>query len=130
MATRDQRARIAAETVAIATGGSYRAPSGREVSIADAVQRAVEGGTLITPNTANSLQSRIAQLIAERSFKTEFAVNNQTTLAAARGLVQSHRPTALPPSTSPQPRTPAAASWAGLKLRKKASPAQVPCTCA
>src|SRR3954463_14735529 len=86
MVTRDQRARIAAETVAIAASGAYRAPSGREVSIADAVRNAIEGGILITPGTANSLQSRADPLIAERSFKTEFGVNNETTLSAARRL--------------------------------------------
>ena len=92
MATRDQRARTAAETVAIATAGSYRAPSGREVSIADSVLNAVEGGTLITPATANSLQSRAAALIAKQSFRTEFAVGNETTLSSARRLTKSRGP--------------------------------------
>ena len=92
MATRDQRARIAAETVAISTGGSYLAPSGREVSIAESVRAAIEGGTLVTPGTANSYQARAAQLAAERSFQTQFALNNETTLAAARRLSKSHGP--------------------------------------
>jgi len=92
MAARDQRARTAAQTVAIATAGSYVSPSGREISIAEAVLNAVEGGTLITPNTAHSLQNRAAPLIAQRNFQTQFAVDNETTLAAARRLSQSHGP--------------------------------------
>jgi len=78
--------------VAISTTGSYRAPSGREVSIADSVRAAIEGGTLITPGTANSLQSRAVKLTAERAFQTEFAVNNETTLSAARRLCKTHGP--------------------------------------
>src|SRR5688572_14898513 len=92
MATRDQRARIAAETVAVAQGGSYLAPSGSTVSIKDAVALAVQQTSLITPGEARSLRSRAESLIARRAFATSFEVRNETTFAAARRLVDRHGP--------------------------------------
>ena len=88
MANRDQRARIAAETVAIAQGGVYRSPSGAHVSIRDAVQRAVHQTRLITPGDARSLRSRADTMIARRAFATSFDVHNETTFSAARRLVE------------------------------------------
>ena len=92
MATRDQRARVAAETVAVAQGGSYLAPSGVVVSIGDAVQLAVRKTEVITPGQARSLRSRAEAVISGRRFKTGFEVRNETTFSAARRLVERYGP--------------------------------------
>ena len=91
MANRDQRARIAAETVAIAQGGVYRSASGVDVSIRDAVQPAVQQTRLITPDDARSLRSRADTTIARRAFSTSFDVRNETTFSAARRPSRRHR---------------------------------------
>jgi uncharacterized protein (TIGR02452 family) len=88
MSTRAQWARIAVETVAIAQGGSYLAPSGTVVSVRDAVQLAVHRTELITPGQTRSLRLRADALLSRRAFKTAFSVTNETTFAAARRLVQ------------------------------------------
>jgi uncharacterized protein (TIGR02452 family) len=88
VANRDQRARIAAETVAISQIGDYVAPSGRRVDVREAIRAAVEGSVLITPGESRSLWARAEREIAERSFsQTAFDVRNETTFAAARRLV-------------------------------------------
>ncbi|MDB5288907.1 MAG: hypothetical protein JWL69_148 [Phycisphaerales bacterium] len=87
MSTCAQWARIAAETVGIAQGGSYLAPSGAVVSVRDAVQLAVQQTELITPGQTRSLRSRADALLSRRGFKTTFDVRNETTFAAARRLV-------------------------------------------
>lgn len=87
MASRDERARIAADTVAIAQGGTYLAPSGATVSIRDAVQLAIHKSVLITPSQARSLRTRAEKAISSHPFRTTFEVRNETTLAAARRAV-------------------------------------------
>ena len=87
MANREDRARIAAETVAITQIGEYVAPSGRRVDVRDAVRAAVEGSVLITPGETPSLRVRADQLIAGAGARrTTFEVRNETTFAAARRL--------------------------------------------
>lgn len=87
MANRDERARIAAETVTITRTGTYRAPSGRTVSIADSVRAAVEASVLFTPREAAGLPARAEAMLAARDRRaTPFAVRNETTFAAARRL--------------------------------------------
>lgn len=88
MGSRQHRARIAAETVEILRAGEYLAPSGRTVSIADAVRAAVEASVLVTPHEAASLIARAAAGASSRTFTPTFAVRNETTLAAAHRLVQ------------------------------------------
>ena len=92
MANRSNLARIAAETVAITQSGTYAAPSGRTVSMRDAVQTACETAVLITPGDARSLPSRADRFVASRSFRTTFEVRNEATLAAARRLVARYGP--------------------------------------
>ena len=92
MANRDQRAQIAAETVAIAQGGAYRSPSGVDVSIRDAVQFAVHQTRLITPGESRSLRRRADTLLSRRAFATSFEVRNETTFSAARRLVERYGP--------------------------------------
>ena len=90
MANRGERAKIAAETVAITTSGTYAAPSGRSVSVADSVRAAVESSELFTPGEAAKLPERARQTLSSRSFATRFDVRNQTTFAAARRLVERY----------------------------------------
>ena len=92
MATRDGRARIAQETLAIVQGGAYRAPSGNDVSFFDDVQMAIHRTELITPAAARSLRGRADRILAQRSFQTTFDVKNETTFAAARRLVERFGP--------------------------------------
>jgi uncharacterized protein (TIGR02452 family) len=87
VANRDQRARIAAETVAIAQCGLYRSPSGVDVSINDSVQTAIHQTRLYTPGESRSLRSRADAVLSRRSLATSFAVRNETTFAAAKRLV-------------------------------------------
>jgi uncharacterized protein (TIGR02452 family) len=87
MPNRSDRARIATDTVAIAQGGEYLAPSGASVNIRDAVQLAVHQTELITPGRHRSLRSRADQILATRAFTTTFAVEDRSTLAAARQLI-------------------------------------------
>ncbi|HEY8751777.1 MAG TPA: TIGR02452 family protein [Tepidisphaeraceae bacterium] len=90
MANRDQRARIAAETMAIVASGVYRAPSGREVVIGDVIRTAEETSMLITPGDFRSLQRRATEAMALASYSTTFAVSNETTLSAARRLAAKY----------------------------------------
>jgi uncharacterized protein (TIGR02452 family) len=90
MATRDIRARIAQETLAIVQGGAYRSPSGREVSFLDDIQMAIHRTELITPNSAKSLRQRAERALAERSFQTTFEVTNESTFSAAKRLVERY----------------------------------------
>ena len=87
MANRGERARIAAETVAITRTGTYAAPSGRVVSIADDVRAAIDASVLITPGEAVGLRGRADAILASREpRRTTFDVRNETTFAAARRL--------------------------------------------
>jgi uncharacterized protein (TIGR02452 family) len=90
MATRDIRARIAQETLAIVQGGAYRSPSGRDVSFLDDIQMAVHRTELITPNSAKSLRQRAERALAERSFRTTFEATNESTFSAAKRLVDRY----------------------------------------
>lgn len=87
VANRDQRARIAAETVAIAQGGLYRSPSGVDISIHDAVQMAIHQTRLYAPGESRTLRSRADVMLSRRSLTTSFEVRNETTFAAAKRLV-------------------------------------------
>lgn len=72
--------RQAAEAVAITDRGSYVAPSGRTVDIADDVRRAVAGTTDIRPDAVVPLPT------APGARATRIRVVNGTSLDAARGL--------------------------------------------
>ena len=79
MPNRQQRARIAAETVAIVGAGTYVAPSGSTVSIRDAARAAVAGSAVVRPGEAVAASAG--------AFETTFEVRNEPTFAAARRLV-------------------------------------------
>jgi uncharacterized protein (TIGR02452 family) len=84
MPSRNERARIAAETVAILDRGSYITPSGRVVDIRDAVARARAEAVLVTPAEQESLRVQAQRVLSNRSHRTVFEVANETTLSAAR----------------------------------------------
>lgn len=92
MPKRSDLARIGAQTVSITHAGEYQSPSGRTVSLRDAIDRAVRNSTLITPADHRALRARADALIAARPGPTTFAVEDQTTLAAARPLVDRFGP--------------------------------------
>jgi uncharacterized protein (TIGR02452 family) len=95
MATRDQRARIAQETVAISYAGTYTSPSGRTVSILDRIRTAIESSELISPGQTPSLHARADRAMGGRAFETTFEVDNETTLAAGWRLVERFGPERL-----------------------------------
>jgi uncharacterized protein (TIGR02452 family) len=90
MATRDVRARVAQETLAISQGGSYRSPSGANVSFLDDIQTAIQRTEVITPASAKSLRQRAEPTLAERSFQATFEVKNESTFVAAKRLVDRY----------------------------------------
>ncbi len=78
---RDRRAAIAAETLQILERGTYRAPSGRTVSVANALQAAVGGSVLHRPDTSLLLPAPPGQFSEART-----EVSGETTLEAAARL--------------------------------------------
>ncbi len=92
MPKRSERATTAAETVAIAQGGRYRAPSGKDVDMRDGVQLAIHQTRLISPGECRSLRSRASHLLSERSYATTFEVRNESTFGAGRRLVERFGP--------------------------------------
>lgn len=81
MSRRPRRA-VAAETVAFLDQGSYPAPSGRTVVIADDLAEAVRGTRLYLPDESAELVAALPR--GERD--TAIEVTEETTLAAARRL--------------------------------------------
>jgi uncharacterized protein (TIGR02452 family) len=84
--SRDDAARMALETVAIAESGTYTAPSGAKVDIKRSMDDAKEGTVLYKSSDIRSLLNRVASL--KRHEKCTFAVHNETTFSAAERLVQ------------------------------------------
>ncbi|TQM68251.1 uncharacterized protein (TIGR02452 family) [Actinomadura hallensis] len=82
--SRHIRRTTALETVAILERGGYQAPSGRTVSIAGGLARAVENTVLYRPGELDELLERV--LAAEPGADTRVEVTGETTLAAARRL--------------------------------------------
>lgn len=82
--SRHPRRMTAQETVAIIERGDYMPPSGRTVSIADALARAVEGTVLYRPEELGGLLRRLPA--AEPGAETRIEVTDETTLAAAHRL--------------------------------------------
>ncbi|MFG2088148.1 TIGR02452 family protein [Spirillospora sp. NPDC048824] len=82
--SRHPRRMTAQETVAILERGDYPAPSGRTVSIAESLARAVQGTVLYRPDELDGLLGRLPA--AEPGTTTRIEVTGETTLAAARRL--------------------------------------------
>jgi uncharacterized protein (TIGR02452 family) len=86
---REYATQLGYETVAIVEAGGYRTPSGRTVTLRDAVVRA-KAGTVTYPPEREIPPS----VLPPR--QTQVVVTNETTLEAARRLVAAgHRPVAL-----------------------------------
>ncbi|MEV4676991.1 MULTISPECIES: TIGR02452 family protein [Actinomadura] len=81
--SRHPRRMTAQETVAILERGDYTAPSGRKISIADGLSRAVEGTVLYRPDELDALLGRLP---GAGFTETRIEVTGETTLAAARRL--------------------------------------------
>jgi uncharacterized protein (TIGR02452 family) len=81
--SRHPRRATAQETVAVLERGDYTAPSGRTVSIAGDLARAVEGTVLYRPDELDALLKRPP---AGPRAATRIEVTGETTLAAARRL--------------------------------------------
>ena len=79
MPNRQQRAKVAAQTVAIVEAGTYVSPSGSGVSIRDAVREAVQKTAVLRSGEAVALRAGV--------FDTTFEVRNDSTFAVARRLV-------------------------------------------
>jgi len=79
----------ALETIEIVRVGRYRAPSGREVSISDAVEGARRAKASLPPHAPLPSPS------AARTVETRVQVSNETTTGAARRLLGRHRTIAL-----------------------------------
>lgn len=88
------RAQIARETVAILERGSYTSPFGKVLSIAGELAKARAGSLVYSPERfADILRQRdllLAQL--DRQQSATFEVVNETTLHAARRLIESDAP--------------------------------------
>lgn len=85
---RQQRASVAQETLHILTTGSYQRPVGIIMSIRDALMRACAGTVLYRPTDYDAILAQIDEL--PRHSNTPIAVNNQTTLSAARALLNTY----------------------------------------
>ncbi len=85
MANRSERAQIAAQTVTITQTGQYTTPSGRTVSIKEAVQRSIGSSVLVRPGDA-LLVKRADEKLSGCDHETRFEVCNETTFAAGRRL--------------------------------------------
>jgi uncharacterized protein (TIGR02452 family) len=90
MASRSGRAAIARQTIEILERGSYALAGGEEVSIAAPLRAAREGTRHYTPEDFHGLfRQRDAQLAVRSPHTTRFEVTNETTLGAARRLVNA-----------------------------------------
>ncbi|WP_067458202.1 TIGR02452 family protein [Actinomadura macra] len=95
MSTQPRRM-IARETVDILGRGAYPSPSGRTVSVADRLARAVDGTVLYRPDELDALLTRLppatpdavtgAEAPTETPRETLIEVTDETTLAAAHRL--------------------------------------------
>ncbi|MCA9254959.1 MAG: TIGR02452 family protein [Phycisphaerales bacterium] len=85
---RDERRETAEQTVQIVREGGYVNGRGQQVNIAAAVAAAVQGTRLIRPPELEELVARPAPAGAHR---TSIAVTNETTLSAARRLVETEK---------------------------------------
>ncbi|HEX8614799.1 MAG TPA: TIGR02452 family protein [Telluria sp.] len=85
---RDRRASIAQETLAVMECGSYRNAHGEDVSIADAQALAVGESRHYS---SDSLAQLSQALVTGTAKSTQFEVRNESTLAAARRIVEAGR---------------------------------------
>lgn len=94
MASRKTRAQTAQQTVEILERGWYTLLDGTTVSLGESLRVAVEGTRRYAPDDFTDVFARRDQILAEsqKSGPTRFGVTNETTLAAARSLVDARPP--------------------------------------
>lgn len=85
---RDQRARMAQETLSILEHGRYQTRDGQTISIREPLAAACAATHLYMPGDYDQLLAQVEQLPAFQT--TRIAVSNQTTLAAARTLAPEY----------------------------------------
>ncbi len=78
---RQQRKRIADETLEILAHGKYKNGLGEVVSIEDSLNQAVTGTVLIRPTDFEYL------VLSDKTYDTQFEVYNETTFAGGRALL-------------------------------------------
>jgi uncharacterized protein (TIGR02452 family) len=89
MSNRSRRAEIARETVGILQAGGYVLPEGRDVSIRHQLEAAVAGTIVYAPSDDTGLSTkRDLQRHTDDRTALRCDVSNETTLSAARRLVQ------------------------------------------
>lgn len=84
---RSTRAELARETLAILKRGRYVTPDGAAVSIRREQTAAERDSVLYTPETLGELWPEVP---GETAAPTRFEVTNETTLSAARRLIEEH----------------------------------------
>lgn len=94
MGKREDRARLARETVEVLERGGYRLPDGRWISISDWLAEAKRGTRVSTPDALAALEDDAGGLVGEAP---ECRVVNASTLGAARPLAdeRGHDPLCL-----------------------------------
>ena len=85
--SRTEAAQLGQEAVIIAAEGRYRRGDGAVVNIGDAVRRCVEGTRVIRPGDWRGIVGR-GRTLGERAAAARVEVTPETTLAAARRLVE------------------------------------------
>jgi uncharacterized protein (TIGR02452 family) len=86
MASRRERAAVAAETVQILSLGSYTGPSGNTVALNPGLQDSVSGTRLFSPDQL----AELAAAAPARRGRPRISVVNGTALSAARRLYEAH----------------------------------------
>lgn len=84
---RDRRSALARQTLAILEGGSYVDASGLRVDISQQTAACVDGTVLYSPAELRELVASLYEATNAGSRATQFEVTGETTLAAARRIV-------------------------------------------
>src|SRR5262245_43070690 len=90
MAKRTTRAQVAQETLRIHERGDYLSPTGRHVSIRDALASAQARSILYTPDHFGEVSARGDRLLRDAGARPAVSIEvvNETTLHVARRLVR------------------------------------------
>lgn len=90
MESRAARAETARGTLEILKKGSYTSPGNKEVALSAAMDFAVKNSQLIAPEMERELEEKLQEVLSETGQKPKsvIEVTDETTLAAARRLVQ------------------------------------------
>ena len=84
-----QRARIAENTLKIIDYGAYVNSQGKEVDIKAEIDYAVQNSKLYTPEMLEKIDDKVNEVLNNgENEKTKVEVNNETTLKAARRLIE------------------------------------------